>query len=118
MEILNLDEIVPTRKKLKLRGKSYDVLPFNLGAFIELTQLQSDEIAGKTPGEQIETAWELVSKFVPDLPRAEFNTLTMEQVSVVVDFLQQEASNEAKETGINGEESEGINKIKDSSGKS
>ncbi len=89
-KLLDLDAIAPKPKEVTLRGVNYKMSPMTVGLFVLAQQFQSQDIENQTPAEQLKAGIEIVRKLLPEMPEAEIDNLTPEQVQQIVLFAFQE----------------------------
>jgi hypothetical protein len=93
LKILNLDELTTTSRKVRLRGKEYDVVELSVGAFID-TMKKANEIEARAnkgetirPDESMSQMIDTLSLALPDCPREELGRLSFNALAVLLKFV-------------------------------
>lgn len=92
MKYLNVDDLAPEQKVLKLKGKEYQMKEASVADFIEMTR----DLEGKdtkkpeTVSQQIEFLVVMVQKAFPTCPVEELNCLTLQQLTAIINFARDE----------------------------
>lgn len=95
--MLNLDEVKPVDKTLKMNGKSHVLKPMSVGDFIAITQAAEAEAKSKEEvplSKQIEQFVELAGTAFPTIPADELNALSLPQLTQIVEFARAGADDE------------------------
>lgn len=87
-QVLKIAELAPSNRKLELAGVSYDVSEMTVANFIE-TMKQAKELEGvKDAAVQVEGSIALVKRFVPQAPEDVLRRLSIEQLGMVIAYVQ------------------------------
>lgn len=101
-EILDLDSISPIQKKIAIGGKEYPIKAISIREFINITR-ETQEMAKKaeegklTAIDQMEANLKIVGRAIPDMPEEVLNTLNLDHLQAIINFVQNAAVEEAPE---------------------
>ena len=92
MKILNIDSHATAKRALTLGGVNYPVRELSVQAFIDnLKMAQELESKGQlTPLDQLEHAVQMIHSAVPTLPLEAIKALSIDQLTLVLDFVRGE----------------------------
>lgn len=85
IKYLNLDDVAPPQKTVKIAGIEYKVHDMTVEAFIETTRLTEKKDA--TVEEQTLQSVKTLKNYIPDIPEDELRKLTFEKLSVLIQFV-------------------------------
>lgn len=86
-KLLNLDTLAPPVKQFSLSGVQYEVKPLTVGGYIKKQQEAKNVTETDDPAEQMERAVDMIADAVPGLDKAKIETLTMPQISALIEFI-------------------------------
>ena len=100
---LNLDEIAPPRKIIRLKGEEHEMRHFSVGEFIEVlkrgeSQEEQDRLQKKTEAERIEWFVNQIRDAFPTMTDETLKGLSLEQVMAIWQFAR-DALEEGSEDG-------------------
>jgi hypothetical protein len=89
-KVLNVESLAkPAERVLSLGGTEYTVLPMTVDNFIETTKAVEDMQARDAPArEQVEETVRMISRFVPKLPVELLKPLSLDQLGIIMSFVQ------------------------------
>ncbi|PHM52398.1 hypothetical protein [Xenorhabdus hominickii] len=95
-KLLDLDALIPEKKTIKISGNIYTVAHMTVGLFALAQHYQTQDIASKSPVEQLHAGIELVGKLLPEMNEEQIQNLPIEFIqSIIVHAFQDgEATNE------------------------
>lgn len=103
---LNVDELAPEQRVLKLRGKEYPMKEMSMEELIT-TIRETEQLAEKkgkvTVSEQMEMMVQTVQRAFPSCPKGVLMSLSVAQLAAIIDFAQKDFNKQAE----GGEEKKG-----------
>lgn len=112
MNILNIDAYASPKRELQLRGKTYPVKEVCLQSFINNLSAAERLAAASAEGieAQIRASVDVVCENVPSMPREVVESLNVDQLGKVLEFIRGDLDEGAKSApateGVNGAEGE------------
>lgn len=93
-KFINLDEFnARSQKSFQFKGKSYNIQPLGVGAFIDITakrQALANLKEDVDPTQLYELTAGIIKLCVPDLPDEEIKLMSIPQLMKLAEFVQQE----------------------------
>lgn len=91
MKFLNLDDIVPVKRTIGLKGKEYEVAERSIGQMASAIRLSeayeaSTEENGGDPQLLINSMLEAAKQILPDCPEKILQTISIEQLNALIEF--------------------------------
>lgn len=86
-KILNLDDLAPAQKEVKLAGASYKVKEMTVEDFVKRQREARDVEAATDPAEQMRRAVDMVCESLPTVDRKLIDSLTLPQVTALINFV-------------------------------
>lgn len=106
MKVLNLDDLAPEERVLRLRGNEYKMRPMTVADFIEATReaekAQKDAEAEQREiplSETVEKLVDVIIKSFPDCPRSELSSLSVSQLTAILEFMADKKPEEGADEG-------------------
>jgi hypothetical protein len=97
-DTLDLDQLLPDPKTVKVNGKVYELKPLKLTDFIVIQKLLAST-QGKTDIEMIEVMGDMFTSLRPIVPDIDEMDLTIEQTLALMEFIyKQEQKNQPQAT--------------------
>lgn len=87
-KLLNLDELAPAEKDVKLNSATFKVKEMTVEDFVKRQQ-EAKEVdnVSNDPAEQIKRAVKMVSESIPGIDEETVNALTMPQLTALINFI-------------------------------
>lgn len=85
IKYLNLDDVAPPQKTVKINGVEYKVSDMTVENFIETSRVVDDKEA--TAEQQTLQSVKTLKRFIPDIPEEELMKLTFEKLTVLIHFV-------------------------------
>jgi hypothetical protein len=91
--MLNMDQLAQSMvRSVRIGGKEYEIKEMSVDGFIEI-QSEAERLEKKsTTTEQLEATLRLVNRAIPTLPSEVVRGLPLEQLRVLVQFIQDDAA--------------------------
>lgn len=105
MKLLNIDQLSPTTNKvIQIGGTQYKVSPISVGAFIKMTKDAEEYASGSAfdPMREIEMVVDLIAKCVPDASRLVIESLNLDQLKAIAEYIQGDDVDGAEDVKGNG----------------
>jgi hypothetical protein len=99
VKILNLDELQQSTKTVKLGGVEYKVLDMTVEQFIESTAASIRLKDEKDPVKQLKETVALIRRAIPDAPADKVNSLQINQLEVLMNFINSSPEQVVEELG-------------------
>ncbi len=99
-KILNLDELAPEEKQLKLKGEGYSMKEMSVDDFISITRKAEKIEKDSTDmpmSDRVEFLMDMVCDSFPTCPRDDLRGLNLEQLNAIIEFARGDMDKEAKE---------------------
>ncbi|OCQ54119.1 hypothetical protein Ppb6_00669 [Photorhabdus australis subsp. thailandensis] len=96
-KLLDLDAILPPVKSVKFGGKEFPIVNMTVGLFVRIKQMEGQDLATKSPAEQVVMYAEMVKQLLPSIDDEILGRMTVEQLQQIFNFAmaQVEEENEA-----------------------
>lgn len=85
IKYLNLDEVAPPQKTVKIGGVEYKVMDMTVENFIESSRMVENKDA--TAEEQTLESVRTLKRYIPDIPESELMKLSFEKLTVLIHFV-------------------------------
>lgn len=105
MKILNLDEVAPIPRTVKVSGVDYPIVPLSMKDFLKMTR-QGEEMEKRVKAgedlvisEVVSIQLESVQSAIPTMPPEVLNSLSYQQIEAIVQFVGQTSDEAAEKAG-------------------
>lgn len=93
-QILDIDLLLPPKKTIKLFGESHEVKPMTANLFLESQRLRQsglseDGISNNNAQDTIVMMMDYITMFIPTLTLEVLGNLSIEQLTKIMDFINQ-----------------------------
>lgn len=97
-EILNLDELAPTPREVKLKGETYPVMEMSVDDYIELQKI-AKKIDTNSIESMIDTLVTVICRLIPSMPEEIVRKMPDAQLNALMTFLNLVGAEGAPEEG-------------------